>query len=229
MNIILKSLLAGLVFSAGTQLAAHAAVLTSYDFPGVGVAAGPQDPTVSNSAIATGTFGLGSGLEAQNNTFFSGYQAQYTSEPGSLSAAETAGDYFSFTITPSSGTTLNLTDFDLSATNLYTSSDAGTYALESSVGGFGSGVTLDTYSATTVGSDVTLGSAYDDLSGPVEFRLYIYGAGAYQILALQNESENVGLQIDGSAATPEPGTYALAALGLIALVAMLRSRRPVRL
>ena len=214
-----------------TPLTAHAQVLVSYGYPGA-AASGSGDPVaapapVSNTPDATGSTYVGTGLGPTGNSFFPGYLTFDPDTSSTLSDAVTNKTFYSFTITPTAGDALTLTKFDLSTTSLYTNTNNGTIALESSVSGFGSGTTnvLATYSPTTMGNSVTLaGPGYVDDTKPIEFRLYVYGGNPYYV-----DLQGGPLNIDGAASlAPEPSTWMLLGLGLGGLLLTARCRRPHR-
>ena len=212
MNNTFKSLLAGLVLSCA-QLTAHSAVLVSYALPGP--SSDPASPTATNSADATGSFGVGSDLNPTGNTFISGYLVTPSTHPATLSDAVTDNSYYSFTITPTTGDEITLSSFDLSNTTLYSLNDDTTFALESNVTHFGSGSgnVLASYSSTTTGSDVLpLGLGFADQTEAIEFRLYAYGGSSYY-LSLQNGPITVNGVATATVNLPEPSVVTLLLLG----------------
>ncbi len=140
--------------------------------------------------------------------------------------AVTANDYYEFAITPNSGFKLDLTSFTLKYTTtanaIPASPQAGTVFVRSSLDGYTT--TLGSYTDNNVDTnpanspfgtpdlniDLSSISAYQNVAGPVSFRVYFYelsGAGASVIHRLED------VTINGSAALiPEPASMALLAL-----------------
>ena len=222
---------AAAVFVGFIPLSSHAQVLVSYAYPPKSSAATPPAPTVTNdSTYASGSTTTGSGVNLTDNGFIPGYLTEDPVYPQSLGAAVSDANYFSFTVTPGSGDEVSLTSFDLSLTSLYSSDNASTFVLESSVTGFGTTTAnmLATYSSTTNGTPVPLGTKFVDLTTPVEFRLYDYGSANYQYAALQNGPLNIdGVATPAVGTVPEPSTLALFGFGAAALAFVVRRKRLV--
>ena len=216
------------VFALCSFVPAGAQLLT-YTFPGAGANSGPQYPTVTANGDATGTYGLGAALGADSNGYVSGFQVHSDvsgdSYPATLDDSESAGAYYSFTITPNAGDMLNLSTLDLSPTTFFyqRNSAASSYTVEESTDGFSTaGNILKTYQPasdsdfTVQGTPLTL-TGLHQVTGPVEFRIYLYGqTGNYFIASLQNS-----LSIDGSVEPiPEPSSCALLLAGGLILLAL---------
>ena len=240
MKHILKTLTATAVFMAVLQATAHAQIV-SYDV--VAADDAPTDSvtptqTLANSVAApasdlTVAAGLNSGYYAYGYSFGPNTNAY----PDSLAGAVSDNGYVTFTVTPQTGISLDLTSLDLSGASFENNSGGDTtyFAVESSVGGFSGTSALATptaFSSTTAGPDITLGSAYSDLTTATEFRLYFYqdeGAESYIDDTIENGSTIV---LNGTANvailnTPEPSTYALLGLGAAALILVSRRRNLV--
>lgn len=88
-------------------------------------------------------------------------------------SARDSDDYYAFSITPESGSTLELTSFSFDA--LSSSTGPATWALHSSLDGFGA--SLGTFSTGAAGNTVVLGNAFHYLTTAVEFRIFGFSAG----------------------------------------------------
>jgi DUF4097 and DUF4098 domain-containing protein YvlB len=208
------------------------AQIVTYDFPGLGngTVPPPLAPTTVASGVSAGDLSVNttSHFVGDSNGFVTGYQASSDQYATDLSGAVANNNYYTFSVAPAAGDTLTLTSLDLSPTSFLTQSGPASFAIESSVGGFSSTSELATFTPTngniTVqGTDLSLDSSYANLTGPVEFRIYVYGSNDYFDVALQNS-----LSVDGTVSaptTPEPSTYALLGLGVFALIFGLRQRR----
>ena len=213
-----------------------------------------QEATFTHANIDTATiFTTGSGLNDFSNTValtpdsgkdaqgydfgtesahnFGGTRAEfgyiYENDFGSiptLADAIGANDYMTFTVTPDSGQSLDLTSFTFRA---YLGSNPGrsanNWAFFSSSIGFDSGdqIAIGASAGTTTWSNHVVDlSGLGPVSETTEFRLYIYGAQG------NGNSDTVFDKVVlNGAVVPEPGTYALLA-GCLALTSvMLRRRR----
>ena len=131
-------------------------------------------------------------------------------------------DYFTFTVEASSGFqfSLDTLTFDVQAS----ATGPQSWALFSSVAGFAAaGDAIATYAAvgnSTQTPDLSGISGLQDVTGPIEFRVYGYGASATSGTG-GFEGTGVDVQIDGTVAAagpvPEPATMALLGLGALAL------------
>lgn len=167
--------------------------------------------TVNSSLTATG-IGRGAGISGSNAT------DRYTAT-GWNSASLDANDYFTWTITPTGGATLNLTSF------VYTGQASGTgpttFSFRTSADSFSTGLGT----ATATGATITLtGGAFQGLSSALEFRLYGWGASSASGTFSVND-----FTFNGSvSAIPEPSTYAaLAGASALGLSIWRRRRRPL--
>ena len=241
MTKVFKSLFAGLALSLGAQAAAHAQLISVVLPPAPAANAPASTPTVTNSAEATGSATIGSGISLNANTFYAGWDVGGTESnntfPATLSAAETDAAYYSITITPTAGEELTLTNFDLSTTTLFSGDGTVKFALESSVTGFGAEDTLATYTGTDYdqntinGTDVALSAVapptdFVDLTTPVEFRLYVYAGTNYDVASLIHGPINIdGVATPSIVNTPEPSSVILLGLGFAGLLIVGRNGR----
>lgn len=125
-------------------------------------------------------------------------------------------DYFAWTLAPTTGHTIDLVSFT------YTGQASGTgptsFALRSSVDSFGTSIGAPTATGTTI---TLTSSSYQGLSGPIEFRLYGWGASSSSGTFSVNDFTFNG----AVSAVPEPSTYAALA-GMASLgMAFVRRRR----
>jgi hypothetical protein len=121
---------------------------------------------IVNSNITVSGIGRGSGITGASAN------DRYTAS-GWNSTSLDINDYFEFTLTPNSGYTISFENF------IYTGQASGTgattVALRSSLDSFGSNIG----SATVTGTTISLsGVSYQNITTPITFRLYGWGASA---------------------------------------------------
>lgn len=156
------------------------------------------DPLISVSGISRGS-GV-TGTAAGNRYAASSWNT----------AAIDLDAYFSFVITPTVGSPVSFTDFT------YTGQASGTgatiFAFRSSLDNFAT----DIGSPTATGATINLtGTAYQNVTAPIEFRLYGWGASAAGGTFSVNDFTFNGI-------VPEPACALLGALGFLGI---LRRRR----
>ena len=175
------------------------------------------------------TLGAGITASAAADTFGgSGFNAT------SLASAITGNQYLSFTLIPTTGYAVSFTSLSLlSGVSTATTSFHG--EVLSSATGFNSGASLHSYSFSSTSAplqSITLSgvSALQNVTGPVEFRIYGWrdtgGTSTFRLRSLTGTD----LVLNGTvSAVPEPSTYA-AILGALTLagVVMHRRRRSIR-
>ncbi len=121
--------------------------------------------TVDGSITVSG-IGRGSGIAGTNAN--NRYNAT-----GWNSALFDANDYFYFTLTPTTGCHINFTTFIY--TSQASSASGMSFAVRSSIDGY----TTDIATPTSTGTTVSLsGAAYQNITGPITFRIYAWGASA---------------------------------------------------
>ena len=219
---------------------AQAAVLASYEFTGADAAARAV-ATTSAADLTAGSFSFASAFSddvtASRAGFSSGGNifARVTATTASdLTGSITANEYVTVTITPDSGFELNLTSVtvDLGYTNSLAAGVGKSLSTSvfSSVDGFAAANVLGTktFTAANNGTNYTYenlnidltGAAYQNLSGPLEFRIYLYDE-ANAITDTQPIHRIDNFTLNG-AVIPEPSAALLGSLGILVL---LRRRR----
>lgn len=129
--------------------------------------------TVAGNITVSG-IGRGTGISAASAA------DRYSASGWNTGASIDLNDYFYFTITPSSGYKVDLTNF------VYTGQASGSgpssFAVRSSIDGYASNIGSPTVSGTTI--DLS-GASYQNLTSAVTFRLYGWastgGAGTYSV------------------------------------------------
>lgn len=210
-----------------TAASARADILAQYTFTGSARTSSDADPLSVASTFDDGT-GFTSSFDLTRGNSAPSLAVVSTVIDGSTQAAAvTAGDYFTFTITPTTGTTLNLSSLTFDYAN-YTND--GTFPTEtffarsnqdSFAANLASAVTATTGSAGVFATaTITLGAAFQNLTTPVEFRIYLSDG--------TNDADR-GALIDNvvlnGTAIPEPSTWAMLGVGSILLLAGQKLRR----
>jgi endonuclease/exonuclease/phosphatase family metal-dependent hydrolase len=209
------NIIAGYDFDDGTgnatrAVTVHADLVTASDF---GVGAGLMD-LVSNdgNCLAENTDAEGYFFGTANPISYGGGRSVFgftdMNNADNLGLAIDNNDYMVFTITPDSGSLMNLTNFTFRTFAKTTNHAAERWALFSSLDGFAEGAQIQvgqtTVAATYVDNVVDLSAEqFQGLTNAVTFRLYIYGG---------NESYSAATQFDkvivrGSVAVDEPELF----------------------
>ncbi len=218
--------------------AADAAILVQYNFNDASSApSSVLAPSATTPGVTPGNFTLNGGLTGSNPvTYTPGWVGVPSSNVdltnGTETTAVTYGDYFSLTITPTVGTTVNLATltFDTAfyvSTNLPATVTA-TYFIRSSRDGYANNVggtftENHQLAATTpvvfTPRTVDLSAAeFQNLTAPVTFRIYLYDSSnsATRYISIDNVTLNGTL-------VPEPSTSGI--LALAAVLPLVRRRR----
>jgi hypothetical protein len=223
---------------------ARAAVLASYQFSGANATARAA-ATSSASGLTAGSFSFASAFSDDVTASRAGFSsagnlfARVTATTASdLAGAITAAEYVTVTITPDSGYQLNLTSLtvDLGYSLAAASVPLGVGvnlggSVFSSVDGFTAPSVLATQTFTAADTSLEPGAtlfqnvnidlsgpAYQGLSGPLEFRIYLYDNENTQTQPIHRVDNFV---LNGTV-VPEPSAALLGGIGLLAL---LRRRR----
>jgi hypothetical protein len=190
---------------------AQAGIIANYPFtsgsttnfashPNVTVTSITASPSLTITPVATGGAEPGAGyLEIKQNA---------------ITSSQELAKYVTFTVTVSSNMVMNLSSLTLHASILDANANkSGFFAVSSSVLGHTHNIDVRTIPSGTTWTSYTIdlsGSSYQDLSGPVVFRLY----GWYdKSSATSINFDNITL--NGVAVVPEPIHIALGAFGLI--------------
>jgi hypothetical protein len=241
------TILCGLLFVLGLA-SAHAQFSITYAFGSVTTTSGATDPTVVSTATGA-TFGSFTAVGVSANPNATGRFSFTTWGTGATTLVDTYGtltgslnpaQYYSVTITPQAGYTLDLTS--LSFTVQRSGTGIRTYSVRSDAGGdnFSTNLsasisptnsilsvqsgntffwTADANTSAQVGSTISLsGVGFTNVSTPIIFRFYGWNAEASTgTFSIDNVVFN---GTANAAAVPEPATYAallgLSALGLVA-------------
>ena len=224
----MKKLLLTVVCALASCVAAKADTVGLYTFASSSLASSDTNPDSTASAITAGTAfnGTVANTTYGNPTPSLAVVSTLTTGANSQAGAVTANQYFSFTLTPNAGTPLSLSTLSFDYANYSTD---GTYPTEgffvrSSVDSFAAntaaGVTSTAASAGAFAtSTISLGAAaFQNLTGPVEFRVYVFD-GTTQATR--------GAVIDNITVTnvPEPTTYAALLVGVGLAGAAYRRRK----
>ncbi|WJS95577.1 T9SS sorting signal type C domain-containing protein [Flavobacterium johnsoniae] len=122
---------------------------------------------VKHANITVSGIGRGDGINGVNAN---GVYTANNWTQSNLANSMNANDYFEFTLTPNSSSVINLTSFQYVGVAGGGSNPVDNFAVRSSIDNYGS--TLGTGASGTI----TLGTAFQNIGGPVTFRIYAWGA-----------------------------------------------------
>ncbi|HEX8530838.1 MAG TPA: PA14 domain-containing protein, partial [Cytophagales bacterium] len=181
--------------------------LASWDFTAKGGQSSVATTTAAAGVSTTApslVASLGSGLRAVDY-FVNGFAAGNQTAT-SLADAIAGNDYISFTVAPAAGKTISISAVKIRP---FSQNRARTFVLMSSVGGFAAGSELATFvvSETFNTALTTVSTAgHSNLTGAVEFRLYLYGyTDQYEGAGMGNRAPALAeadLIVEGSVGTP---------------------------
>lgn len=219
----LAAVVAGVITLSGNS---PAALLANYHFnTDLNSSGHVFTGTVGAFGFSGGTLGGSQGRSSAGNAYFRGDDLTTTT-----TSAIANGDYFTFTITPGSGTQYQLESlvFTLGTQNDSGEAFTGSVAVFSSSGGFVAGSQIGSTASRTSAPNTALGwnsPVTIDLSGfsplapgvPVEFRLYasISNVGGSNVGNRIVRLDDI--QLNGTS-VPEPSAAILGAFGMLALV-----------
>jgi hypothetical protein len=214
--------LAGLALTAGS---ASAAVIAQYDFTGAAVTSSDSEPNSTAQDFAATGADLGFSVSG-NNAFARSQALAGTDEAAAIANVA----YMSFTVSTTAGNKLDLTS--LTYTSIHNATNAGApdtnatmnFFVRSSIDSYAAtvgSVFSETWDSTTPNRTIDLsGAAFQNLTSPVTFRLYVYESVE---LDTNQGARWDDVVLNGNVnAIPEPSAIALLGLGGLAL---LRRRR----
>lgn len=195
-----------------------AADIAVYNFTGSSLA-----PSSADSNVTAGNVNF-TGSSASQFTLSGGLAINAASGAVNAATAVTNNSFYQFAVTPTAGSTMNLTSLSFDGASA-TSVPSNGYVIRSSADGYGSD--LQTAGFTTQYSTFTnyslslTGSQFQNLTSAISFRVYTYiTSGSNPAAAYDN------LKLTGSVvAVPEPSTYALAAIATGTIGYLARRRR----
>lgn len=201
-------------------------VLVEWDFDGhtgIGDLAGNLGTNVTGGILTRGT---GATPVSVNDLF----AAQGFAASLDLAGAISAQDYFSFSVNSNAGQPLNLTSLTYYMTKQNANSPDN-FAVFTSVAGFTAGNQIGTFSNIGNGGfggslDLSTKAELQGVSGPIQVRIYAYGAatgGAENLYVGFGNQLGNDLVLNGEV-IPEPSTYALIFGGLALGVVLIKRR-----
>ena len=184
--------------------------LANWDFSGMNVAGGTALATAAPSAVASGlVVGLlqrGAGYRAADGwatQYFGGSFSSYSATnvyASTLAAARTSNQFVSFTVEPSRGQVVSLSNLNIQAgfshvsgaqTALFYSLDGTTFTQALMVTG-----TPNTEAGLTY--DLSGIAALQNTSKRITFRFYQFGVGVYTAVAIGNGTSSLDMRLQGS-------------------------------
>jgi len=196
------------VVVSGALTARHtgAAIIADYTFAGGSAASTDAEPNSTAGGFTKNRTSADWGISSSSGTAFARSSATTNSE----TAAVTAGDYFSFTVTPDAGFELDLTQLQFDTTHNLThptppSPDTGatmSFFIRSSADGFAANVGptyAQAWDTTTTRTVDLSGAAYRDIQVPTEFRMYVHDSG---VDLLENGARLDNVMLGGTVVPP---------------------------
>jgi PEP-CTERM motif len=207
----------GYFFAGGIAPSAQAEIIVQYDFntdfspttlaPNVVASPASGAPSVPMFAI----------VSTGGNTY-----AQLMPFPGATTGATavSTNSYFQFTVGPAAGFGLDLTTLEFDSSRGGAATPRG-WVIRSSLDGFASNLAgpTDVPTADPIFTHYSIdlsGSAFQDLTSPLTFRIYSYVVDpSFQVMEYDNLTVNGAV---ATAAVPEPSSLALLVVGGVGLV-----------
>ena len=215
MKKILLTMAVAVCFATGAS-----AQLVTYNLTG---AAGDQasQPTASVASNTTASvLSRGSGVTASA-------AGDSISSTGWSTGVLDLNDYYSFTITPNAGFTLDLGT--LSFAERRSGTGIRDFSIRTSLDGFVANIFTAAVPDNTSTRDqaFAFGSTFDEIASALTIRIYGFNSeSAAGTWRLANNTTTSNVQLSGAVtAVPEPHEYALGIAGLVVLVAFARRRR----
>ncbi len=230
-NQVVKSFLAGLVAVAilGASIQeVNSALLAEYNFN-----SSNGNSSDTDTLSTAGTFAATGITTSYGTPSFGSYGVAFRADSANLSNTRNNAQYYSFTITPSSGYMLNLggtgaLTFDISKNQTITSWTF-SYAVRSSIDAYASDLATGAVSANNswASQSVNLSSAFNSQASAVTFRMIVWD-NATPLASGFNFGNMDNVKLSGTVApVPEPVNVALGVFGFCAVVVGV-SRRYLR-
>jgi hypothetical protein len=207
-----KATAIGILFTTLTWTGANADIISKN--PITGDDPGLQNPYTASLYVASNSsasgIGQGSGISGKSGD--DRYNASGWDTTGSLDA----NDYLTFALDANDGYRINFESFVYTGTA--SASGPTAFAFRSSLDGFSSDIGSPTANGTTI--DLS-GTSYQNLTDPIEFRLYGYSASSGSgTFSINDYTFNGTVE-----AVPEPNTLALVGVGSMLMLGNLRRTR----
>ncbi len=215
-----KTLIAVLSLTAVSLAGVNGQVVINYAFTNNSTS--PTSGSPLNFAISDFTIGNSFGTvsaPANSSSTSSGYSGATGGSnfgnafrTGALNTGSSGSGFFEFTITPSTGYTFQLSQFDFGVRS--TSTGAQTLSLRSNLDSYGADIFTSVVANTGAWSAKTNSFTFNSQTdAAVTFRLFGYGGtGSASSGTINTRIDDVSLTITATA-VPEPSTWALIGLG----------------
>lgn len=184
------------VTSSGGNGETTSGILCNWDFAGQGGSSLVNGSQLL-SGVSSATASIGAGLNAIN--YLNDALTASNNNSATLDEAIQNNDYISFSLAPVSGSTVSVNTIEIVPVS---QNRERSFALTSSVNGFNSSNVLYSFNAHAnmngPAQNITV-SGHDNITGEIEFRLYVYSASfnIYEAVGIGNTS-GVDLQVSGS-------------------------------
>lgn len=213
----MKKILLSLAVVGLFAVRANANVLADYPFTGSSRNSTDSDPLTSASAITD--VGFANTVDATRGNPSPSLTVDASNTDSSVTAAATAGNYIHFTLAPNSGASFSLTSLTLDAAVWSNTTFVNeNFAVRSSIDGFSANIGgVQSIAGTSNGAITPFsfdlsGAGFQNLSAPIEFRIYS---------ADSSSTSGKGILYDNiilngtTTGVPEPATWMLMGVGLL--------------